>query len=202
MVKIYKLICPISNEIRYVGKTTQTLNKRLSVHLSCKTKCHRVSWITSLKNKGFKPLIELIEEVEDYVWIEKEIYWIKYYKDQECNLCNHTLGGEGQRGVKFSEETRKKMSNSRKGYKHRPESILKMKENIKKRVITDEWRKNMSKSANNKGSNNGNTNLTEKIVVEIKKRLFTESAMEIAKSLNIKYNIVWRIKKGETWKNV
>lgn len=202
MVKIYKLICPISNEIRYVGKTTQTLSARLSVHLSCKSKCHRTSWITSLKNKGFKPLIQLIEEVEDSIWAEKEIYWIKYHKDIGCNLCNHTLGGEGQRGVKFSEETKQKMSNSRKGFKPKPESILKQKESIKNRVITDEWKKNMSKSANNKGSNNGNTKLTEDIVIQIKKRLLTNSAMEVANEFNLTYTIVWKIKKSQTWKNV
>ena len=37
---------------------------------------------------------------------------------------------------------------------------------------------------------------------EIKKRLLTNSAMEVANEFNLTYTIVWKIKKGHTWKNV
>ena len=60
----------------------------------------------------------------------------------------------------------------------------------------------MSKSANNKGSNNGNTKLTEDVVLQIKKSLLTNSAMEVANEFNLTYTIVWKIKKGQTWKNI
>jgi len=33
-VLIYKICCPISLEIRYIGQTTSTLEKRLKQHLS------------------------------------------------------------------------------------------------------------------------------------------------------------------------
>lgn len=40
-VKIYKLIDPFTNEVRYVGKTEKTLKHRLSMHIT-----------TSIKNKN------------------------------------------------------------------------------------------------------------------------------------------------------
>ena len=53
-IKIYCLKDPKTLEIRYVGKTIQTLQKRLNSHISCsfsKTrKKYRVNcWIKSLK---------------------------------------------------------------------------------------------------------------------------------------------------------
>ena len=53
-----------------------------------------------------------------------------------------------------------------------------------------------------KGSNNGNTKLTEDVVLQIKKSLLTNSAMEVANEFNLTYTIVWKIKKGQTWKSV
>ena len=121
---------------------------------------------------------------------------------KSCGCLVSEITKQIHSGKFVSNETRQKMSDSRKGFKPKPESILKMKETIKNRVITDEWRKNMSKSANNKGSNNGKKKLKEDVVIEIKKRLLTNSAMEVANEFNLTYTIVWKIKKGHTWKNV
>ena len=166
---IYILQDPITQEVRYVGKSNNP-KRRYTSHLCDKPKVKYYSyyWIQSLLKKGLKPIMTIIDET-DHDWQQLEKYWIGQFKAWGFKLTNITEGGEGQRGVKFSKETRQKMSDSRKGFKPKPESILKMKETIKNRVITDEWRKNMSKSANNKGSNNGNTKLTEDVVIEIKK---------------------------------
>lgn len=97
-VKIYTLSDPRTAEIRYVGKTVETLGKRLSKHCSClvnqKEQNHRVFWIRSLLQKGLKPVITLIEEVSSDIWEEREKYWIKYYKDLGLNLVNSTEGGD------------------------------------------------------------------------------------------------------------
>ena len=94
-MKIYCLKDPITNEIRYIGKTVN-LKERLANHIykSKSSKTHCASWIKSLISKGFKPIIQEIEECEN--WQEREIYWIEYYKSQGASLTNHTIGGEGR----------------------------------------------------------------------------------------------------------
>lgn len=99
-VKIYKLIDPISNEVRYIGKTEKTLKHRLSMHVTTsiknKLKTHKEAWISGLYQKeGLRPLIELIEEVDFELWQEKEIYWITQF-DNLTNLCSGGLGGTGR----------------------------------------------------------------------------------------------------------
>jgi len=88
---IYKLTDPISNEVRYIGKTNN-IARRFSAHLNDKSKSHKASWIESLKNKGVLPIIEIIEEFT----CEKECYLseIKHIQ-QYNNLTNHHLGGIG-----------------------------------------------------------------------------------------------------------
>jgi hypothetical protein len=105
-VKIYKLIDPTSLEVRYVGKTEKTLKHRLSMHVTTsiknKNKTHKEAWITGLSFIGFRPLIELIEEVNFEDWQEKEIYWISQFE----NLTNTCSGGTGGTGRVYSESER------------------------------------------------------------------------------------------------
>jgi hypothetical protein len=83
MVKIYCLKDPNTLEIRYIGKTIQELKKRLSGHLmNSKHKqntSHTSCWIKNLLNDNKIPIIELIENVDDSIWIEREQYWIDFY---------------------------------------------------------------------------------------------------------------------------
>lgn len=94
-VKIYKLIDPRNHEIRYVGKTIHSLNRRLIGHIDSarRFKNYLYNWINSLAALDLKPIIELIEEVDESVWEEKEIYWIQYHLDIGCDLTNYCKGG-------------------------------------------------------------------------------------------------------------
>ena len=94
-MKIYLLRDPVNQEIRYIGKTTN-LKERLANHIykSKSSKTHCGSWIKSLISKSLKPIIEEIEECEN--WQQREIFWIEYYKSQGADLTNHTTGGEGR----------------------------------------------------------------------------------------------------------
>ena len=52
--KIYTLEHPITKEIRYIGKTTRSLKKRLSEHVSEASfnhGVHKINWINSLGNQ-------------------------------------------------------------------------------------------------------------------------------------------------------
>lgn len=110
-VSIYQLKHPITLEIRYVGKTIESLNKRLEKHIYNRMNNSKVNkWCKKLKDLGLKPLIELIEVCSEENWQEREIYWIAFYK-KEGNLLNIALGGEsGNLGYKHTEEAKQKIA--------------------------------------------------------------------------------------------
>jgi hypothetical protein len=108
-VKIYKLLDPITKEVKYVGKTIQKLNERLKSHLNPNNKdfTYRANWIRKLKTENLKPIIELIEECNDENWVEREIYWINEYS-KITTLTNYSKGGNGGHYVNIS--TKEKLS--------------------------------------------------------------------------------------------
>jgi hypothetical protein len=88
---IYKLTDPLTDQVRYIGKTNN-IAKRFSSHLNDKSKSHKASWITSLKNKGLLPTVEILEEFDcEQQCYLKEVEYIQQYD----NLTNHQLGGIG-----------------------------------------------------------------------------------------------------------
>lgn len=94
MIYIYVLKHPITNEVRYVGKTTNP-KTRLYNHIQMVNigKTHCKSWIKSLLIQSLKPILQVIEECDKDCSI-REQYWIEYYKRLGNKLCNHTIGGE------------------------------------------------------------------------------------------------------------
>jgi hypothetical protein len=114
---IYTLENPETNEIRYVGKTTN-IKRRYYQHTSKKV-CKKLSnkhlgnWLLSILNKDLKPLLNIIEECENN-WAQSEIYWIEQFKHWGFSLINYTKGGEGF-SHKHSEESKKRMSIAQKG---------------------------------------------------------------------------------------
>lgn len=99
MVFIYILIDPRNNEIRYVGKTKNPLTARLAQHVDDviykQEQNWRTHWIAELLRLGYRPRIELIQEVPDAFWRQAEPYWIAYYRAIGCRLTNGTEGGDG-----------------------------------------------------------------------------------------------------------
>ena len=99
-VFIYTLEDPITNEIRYVGKTNN-LKVRYSNHLVEKAKCHRKNWIKSLKNKGLKPIMKVLDAVPEKEWQFWEIFYISLLKTWGFSLVNGSAGGMGNNGIKL-----------------------------------------------------------------------------------------------------
>lgn len=90
----------------------------------------------------------ILETCEEYELGEKEIFYIENLNTKQPNGFNISNGGDcGNLGTKFSEETKMKMSISRKGKKKKPFSE-EHKKNIslskKGKKMSDETRKNMS----------------------------------------------------------
>lgn len=131
-ILIYKLIDPISNEVRYIGKTKNSLTKRLYEHFTIRnlqTNTHKNNWIKKLITLNLRPLIEIIEIVDEISWIEREMYWIKFFKDNGANLTNTTDGGEGAFGFKMPKESIKKALETR-----RKNGTLKRSDECKERI--------------------------------------------------------------------
>jgi len=111
VTKIYVLIDPRNQEIRYVGKTTQRLSDRLSCHRTGARRGDRdwrSRWIAKLLRCGYDPIILLVQEVDSTEWDLAENYWIKYYRSMGCRLTNGTEGGED--GPVFTAEVRAQRS--------------------------------------------------------------------------------------------
>lgn len=129
---IYTLSHPETGEVRYVGKTTQGLKKRLNGHMKKakeairigKNNRHLINWINSLPSE---PVIEDIEGCSnDQELKEAEIFYISYFRFLGIRLVNATEGGEGTVGYKHTEETKKKIATASTGRLHTTEAKKKL----------------------------------------------------------------------------
>ena len=109
--KIYILIDPNTNKIRYVGMTKLSLEHRLSLHLREKLKItHKSYWINSLKKDNKKPIIQLIDNSDNLEELaNKEINWIQYYLKQGENLTNHIIDFSPRPYKSFLDKTAKRV---------------------------------------------------------------------------------------------
>ena len=95
---IYTLVDPITNEVRYVGRSVNP-KKRYHRHLSESrygTRSHKKAWVRSLIQQDQKPILEIIETVPpDLPWQPREQYWIRHYRSKGIKLTNMSDGGDG-----------------------------------------------------------------------------------------------------------
>lgn len=185
-VYIYALYDPREpDNIRYVGKT---LNLRIRMHThknspKYEKNNYRINWIKKLNRDNIKIGFNILEKCNETNAEEKEIFWIKTIKEKGYKLINSTSGGEGcnnptpelrkklseshignksRLGIPHTEETKKHLSNIRKGmsqYENQKIAIKKyndnrppMSEETKQKILaksrgykmTDEQKKKIS----------------------------------------------------------
>lgn len=135
---IYTLKHPLTNEVRYVGKTINP-KRRYYEHLYQYPKTHKGCWVRSLLNEGLKPIMDIIETCTKDNWEEREIYWITQYP----NLTNSTSGGDG--GYIVTDMLREKLrilntgkNNPNYGKKASPELLKKLSDSHKDKPLTQE----------------------------------------------------------------
>lgn len=112
-VSIYRLVDPRDRRPRYVGKTENTLYRRLAGHLKqardgigpCR------GWIGELLALGMRPSIELIETVPPgSAWPAREKYWILEYRRGCPDLLNVGPGGGGGGAIHMTAAVRARLS--------------------------------------------------------------------------------------------
>lgn len=108
MYIVYGLYEP-NGSLRYIGYTSKTLKERLKTHLGVIGRTeethHRACWLRSLRSTGVKPtILELDRSTDLEEILQKEIYWIDYYRNAGVNLVNTASGGVGPSGHKWSQK--------------------------------------------------------------------------------------------------
>ena len=101
------------NGKEYIGATTQTLARRLAEHLSrCKRGLTHPLY-EDIRNLGINKFevkqLKKFNTLKELYTAEKETIF------EKDNLYNRTLGGQGIPGFRFSEESKKKLSDIRTG---------------------------------------------------------------------------------------
>lgn len=120
---VYTLTDPRTNEVRYVGWTTN-LPRRLREHIAepRRYRTHKSNWIRSVLADGQKPILIVVETGKGEGWEAVECKWIAAYRAQGCNLTNATDGGNGALRRVFTPETRQKISATKRARGIPPES--------------------------------------------------------------------------------
>jgi hypothetical protein len=93
-VAIYVLIDPRTEEIRYIGKTTQRSDIRLRQHLEKPTNRNMRQWFMALGFDGQAPKIRLITCCPHASWEREESRWIRWARELGARLLNYDPGGE------------------------------------------------------------------------------------------------------------
>lgn len=122
---VYTYADPVTGVVRYVGKTERSLASRVAEHKynSRHGRTHLYCWMRSL---GQSPRVETLENDPSDI-NEAEAYWIGQLRAWGFDLVNHSVGGEGQVGLKHTMESKAKIAAALKG---RPAPWAR--ENIKK----------------------------------------------------------------------
>jgi len=125
---IYKILNKLTNEC-YIGQAIN-IELRLGKHLSSLRNNNHIYYTsknkTILQNtwnkyseENFK--FEIIEECSEEMLNEREIYWINYYncnRNKSGKGYNLNDGGYGNRGYRYIEQDKIKVSNANKGRIH------------------------------------------------------------------------------------
>jgi len=153
-------------EIRYIGKTINFRKRYNShINESVLKRTHKEKWINKILTNSGKIIMEILDICEEKESDFIESYWISQFKTWGFNLVNLTSGGEGgspMKGKKHSEETKLKMSESHKNtYTGAWNKGIKMSDNFRKKIsdsskgkkkkpMSDETRKKISDSSKGK----------------------------------------------------
>jgi group I intron endonuclease len=223
---IYKIENLINGKI-YIGSTCNFKQRKSDHYKTLRGNKHDNPHLQNAWNKygekNFKfEVVEYVESIAESL-VEREQYWIN-----KLNVCNRDKGynilpiAGTTLGRVVSEETKKKLSESKKGIIITPETRKKISKANSGKVFTDEHKQklreaNLGKivseetklkmSLSRKGKTNGeqiNTcKLTENDVKDIKFLLYQGNTLRsIAEKYNVSIGTISSIKQGRNWSHI
>lgn len=148
-------------EMRYIGKTIQAPNERLTGHRS---DCNKVggkrrwvcNWFAKVEREGGTVVIRILEthEAEDKESLNallgpREVAWIAEGRSQGWDLTNGTDGGEGMVGYHHTSEAKAKISKANSN----PSPETRARKSVANRNRSPEARAKLSESS--KGNQHG-----------------------------------------------
>ena len=116
-VYIYSIKDPRDYQIKYIGKTID-FNRRIKEHTSLynlRANTSKNNWIKKLLSENLQPIFEVLETCDSINWGERERYWINYYRELGFDMKNMCDGGEGNHGLKMTDDFKLNLSKKRKG---------------------------------------------------------------------------------------
>jgi hypothetical protein len=120
--------------VRYIGKSNNP-TKRLYGHLKEAKGTHKYNWLHSIIDRGFFPVVKIIDEVPFVGWEPYEIKWIAKYRELGYNLVNVSDGGVGPGGAIRTSVTKEKMSISKLGISLSEEHKEKISNGVKEKAL-------------------------------------------------------------------
>jgi group I intron endonuclease len=135
---IIYLIINKENGHKYIGQTTQAMNKRWQQHIVESRKMSQKPLHRAFRKYGIdKFTIKEIDECDEHLLNEKEEYWIKHYNTFEsADGYNATSGGDK---VVFNEETKTKISEKLSNIERTSEWVENIKTSLKEKAIRESW---------------------------------------------------------------
>lgn len=137
---IYILKCPVTGDVRYVGKA-RNLKPRLRQHIhEAKSggRSHKCAWIRKVLADGHRPIIEVDRKLLDgECWKAAEVERIAHYKALGCKLTNSTDGGDGEGPL--PDHVREGLSQGTKNYFSAPEARQRHSAMMKRLCSDPEW---------------------------------------------------------------
>lgn len=154
---VYGLIDPETKLLRYVGKSSVGIRRAHQKHSA-----HCENWRQTLIQRGEKPEVIIIEDLQDDVSMlnEREKFWIAHHRSLGTPLTNLTVGGDGyvlnpehrakllasNVGRECSPETRAKISTGNRGKKRTPEQCERIGEAHRGLEASEETKAKMSET--------------------------------------------------------
>jgi group I intron endonuclease len=133
------------DRIVYVGYTTQSIERRWTMHRCHAKKGYKYILYNAMRKYGIQDFsIELIADYalpDDYVASVCEPFWIRTLgTHKSCGGYNMTYGGDlppSNKGRKHSPETRARVAAARRGKSHSPETRAKISATMKRHKLAN-----------------------------------------------------------------
>lgn len=181
-----------TQKVFYVGKTNNP-RKRFRRHLGhvrngSRYPVHnKLRKVISIKGNSYG-IYKIIEsKISEEKIDEREMFYIKFYKDNGCKLKNLTEGGEGGKGFTpeinkrgalkrtgrtRSSETKRRISDAKRGVKFTDEHKMALKKAWEKREVPSDWGERLSKL------NTGKVNIKKFLIMSpTGEQLITENGL-------------------------